>query len=252
MLFSRIVYSSILVGILTGIVLTGLQVASLNPIITAAERYETETETTGEPVDRDHAGHSHDGEVWAPTDGLERVAYSFLANSLAATGFAAILMALMCLFCLKLKRAMSWSQGSLWGLAGYSALFLAPAIGLAPEIPGAMAAEVVHRQIWWVMTALSVSVGFCLFAFARTMLKPFGLLFLVLPYAVGAPGIEGPVFLHPDPSTVEVLASLQQQFVVFSAITNLVFWLILGLSCRIVFNRWLRNIPIDDTATDKF
>ena len=249
MIFSRIVYSSILAGILTGILLTCLQVASLNPIIFAAERYEIETDATDDHADDGHVGHSHDHDAWAPADGLERTAYSFLANLLAATGFAAILMALMCLFCLKRKRAISWSQGALWGLAGYAALFLAPAIGLPPEIPGGVAAEIVHRQLWWVLTALSVSVGFGLLAFARKRFKPLGLLLLALPYVVGAPGIDGPMFPHPDPSSVEALVYLHQQFVVISAITNLVFWLILGLTCRIAFNRWLRNIPFGDGDT---
>jgi cobalt transporter subunit CbtA len=245
MIFSRIVYSSILAGILTGILLTCLQVASLNPIIFAAERYEIVIDATDDHADDGHVGHSHDHDAWAPAAGLERTAYSFLANVLAATGFAAILMALMCLFCLKRKRAISWFQGTLWGLAGYAALFLAPAIGLLPEIPGGVAAEIVHRQLWWVLTALSVSVGFGLLAFARKRLKPLGLLLLALPYVVGAPGIDGPMFPHPDPSSAEALVYLHQQFFVISAITNLVFWLILGLTCRIAFNRWLRKIPID-------
>jgi predicted cobalt transporter CbtA len=54
------------------------------------------------------------------------------------------------------------------------------------------------------------------------------------------------MFQHPDPSTVEALTYLHQQFVVISGITNLVFWLLLGVACRLAFNRWFRLIPAPD------
>ena len=251
MLFSRIIYSAILIGVVTGSVLTGLQVAGLNPIIFAAEAYEVESGPLGAAVDghSDHShdhGHAHDADAWAPADGFERTTYTFLANVLASTGFAAILLALMSQFWLARDRDISWPQGVLWGLAGYLALFVAPAIGLPPEIPGVVAAPVEHRQLWWALTAISVSIGFALFAFSPPKLKLLGLLFLVIPYIVGAPHIHGPMFQHPDPSAVEALTYLHQQFVVISAFTNLVFWLLLGIACRFAFNRWFRPIPLSD------
>ena len=249
MIFSRIIYCAILIGLVTGILLSCLQIASLNPIIFAAESYEpgpTEmTSTTSGDGHSDHS-HEHDADAWAPADGLERTAYTFLANILASTGFAAIMLALMNQFWLARKRDISWSQGSLWGLAGFVALFLAPAIGLPPEIPGAVAAPVEHRQIWWLLTALSVAIGLGIFAFTAVRIKALGLLFLAMPYVVGAPHPDGPMFQHPDPSAMQALVDLHQQFVVTSGITNLVFWMVLGLSCRFAFNRWFRNLPISD------
>ena len=143
MIFSRIIYSAILVGFVAGVLLTSLQIASLNPIIFAAESYQPDTAETAMAGGGDgHSGHrhEHDGEAWVPVDGLGRTTYTLLANILASTGFAAMVLALMCLFWLTRKSNISWSQGSLWGLAGFSALFLAPAIGLPPEIPGMAAA----------------------------------------------------------------------------------------------------------------
>jgi cobalt transporter subunit CbtA len=151
-----------------------------------------------------------------------------------------MLLALMCLSRLKRKGKISWSQGSLWGLAGFTALFLGPAIGLPPEIPGMMAAAVEHRQIWWALCALSVAIGLGIFAFAPVRVKALGLLFLVVPYSVGVPRVDAPMFTHPDPSAVQTLVGLQQQFIVSSAVTNLVFWLVLGLACCFAFNRWIR------------
>jgi cobalt transporter subunit CbtA len=249
MIFSRIIYSAILIGVVTGVALSCLQVINLNPIIFAAEAFETDAVAVSSAAD-DHSGHSHehehDADAWAPADGLERTAYTFLANVLASTGFAAILLALMAQFWLARERNISWPQGLLWGLAGYLAVFVAPAIGLPPEIPGAVAAPVEHRQLWWALTAASVSIGLGLFAFAPTKFKALGLLLLAIPYIFGAPHGQGPMFQHPDPAAVAALVELHQRFIVISGITNLVFWLLLGIGCRLAFNRWFRRIPVPD------
>ncbi len=249
MIFSRIIYIAILVGLVTGVLLSSLQIASLNPIIFAAEAYELDAgEAAADKGSDGHSDHSHDhGEdAWAPADGLERTAYTFLANILVSTGFAAMMLALMNLYWLARKRSISWSQGSLWGLAGFVVMFLAPALGLPPEIPGLTAAPLEYRQIWWLLTALSVAIGLGIFAFSAVRIKALGLLFLVIPYVVGAPHVDGPMFRHPDPNAAQALVYLHQQFVVISGITNLVFWLVLGLSCRFAFNRWLRYLPLSD------
>jgi cobalt transporter subunit CbtA len=248
MIFSRIIYSAILIGAVTGVLLSCLQVVSLNPIIFAAETYEVEAvPASAGDGHSDHSpdqGHSHD--AWAPADGIERTVYTFLANVLASTGYAAILLALMSQFWLSRNRQISWTQGALWGLAGFASLFLAPAIGLPPEIPGVIAASVEHRQLWWVFAASSVAIGLGIFAFTPAKIKALGLLFLAIPYIVGAPHVHGPMFQHSDPAAVQALVYLHQQFVVTSGVTNLVFWLLLGLGCRLAFNRWLRNSPLPD------
>jgi len=247
MIFSRIIYSAILVGLVSGVLLSSLQIASLNPIIFAAEAYEIDAgETLADKGGDGHSDHGHDHDSWVPADGLERTAYTFLANILLSTGFAAMMLALMNLSWMARKRSISWSQGSLWGLAGFVAMFLAPALGLPPEIPGVTAAPVEHRQIWWLLTALSVAIGLGIFAFTAVRIKALRLLFLVVPYVVGAPHVDGPTFRHPDPNAAQALVYLHQQFIVISGITNLVFWLVLGLSCRFAFNRWLRYLPSSD------
>ena len=112
--------------------------------------------------------------------------------------------------------------------------------------PGVIAAPVEHRQIWWVFAAASVAIGLGIFAFTPIKIKSLGLLFLALPYVVGAPHLDGPMFQHPDPAVMDALVNLHQQFVVISGITNLVFWVLLGLGCRLAFNRWLRKVPSPD------
>jgi cobalt transporter subunit CbtA len=250
MIFSRIIYSSIVIGLAAGVLLTSLQIAGLKQIIVEAERFEAHsTEVPAGQGNSGHSNHSHaDDEYaadsWAPAQGLERNAYSFLANVLASTGFAAIMLALMNQFQLPRKGNISWGHGGLWGLAGFAALFLAPAIGLPPEIPGAVSAPLEHRQLWWALAVLSVAIGLGIFAFASLRIKALGLLFLVIPYIVGAPQVDTPMFQHADPSVTQALINLHQQFVIISTVVNLIFWLSLGLCCRFVFNRWLRGLAL--------
>jgi len=245
MIFSRIIYSSIVIGLVAGMLLTSLQIAGLKPIIVEAERFETlVTEMPAGHENSGHSDHAHADDFRAPAQGLERNAYSFLANVLASTGFAAIVLALMSQFQLPRKGNISWGQGSLWGLAGFATLFLAPAIGLPPEIPGAVSAALEHRQLWWALTVLSVAIGLGIFAFADVRFKALGLLFLVTPYIVGAPQIDTPMFQHADPSVTQVLINLHRQFVIISTVVNLIFWLSLGLCCRFVFNRWFRGLAL--------
>jgi cobalt transporter subunit CbtA len=255
MIFSRIIYSSIVIGLVAGMLLTSLQIAGLKQIIVEAERFEAsavEAPAGHGNSAHEHSGHEHsdDGhadagyiyDIWALTQGLERAAYSFLANALASAGFAAIMLALMNQFQLARKDEISWGQGSLWGLAGFATLFLAPAIGLPPEIPGAVSAALEHRQLWWALAVFSVAIGLGIFAFAGVRFKALGVLFLMIPYIVGAPQVDLPMFQHADPSVTQALINLHQQFVVISTVVNLIFWLSLGLCCRFAFNRWFRGL----------
>ena len=241
MIFSRIIFSAVLIGIVTGSLMTAMQVFTVNPIIFAAETYEI-VEHESRMQDQDESdGH---GKAWTPEDGTERTAYTLLANSSVGIGFSAILLALMNQFRPSKSRKFSWAQGGLWGLAGFSAIYLAPGIGLPPEIPGFEAAPIQSRQLWWVFTVTSVSIGLGILAFTAIRVKVIGLIFLAMPYVIGAPGVDGAEFSHLDAAAASALIQLQQQFIVSSGITNLVFWLISGIICTRVFNRWFRQIDL--------
>ena len=99
------------------------------PIILQAESYETATEhvTTDAPT---HAG------AWEPENGIERTAYTLLADTLTGTGFALLLAAGITLR----DGDVTWREGLFWGLAGFATFTIAPGIGLPPEIPGTAAA----------------------------------------------------------------------------------------------------------------
>jgi cobalt transporter subunit CbtA len=148
-----------------------------------------------------------------------------MANVLAGVGFALLLAAAYAL-----KGGVDWRRGLLWGLAGFATFALAPALGLPPQLPGSEAAPLMARQAWWLTTVAATGGGLGLIAFApRWLWKGVGLLLLVMPHIVGAPG-------H---STVGGLApvAMAQAFVVASLLSNLLFWLALGGLTAVAFNR---------------
>ena len=110
MLFRRIIFSALFVGLCGGLVMSVLQQFWVSPIIVAAEVYEIA-----------EVGHSNAVEPWGPEDGFERTFYSVVANSLAGIGFAALLVALMSQFQALGITRLSPLKGLLWGAAGFVA-----------------------------------------------------------------------------------------------------------------------------------
>ncbi|MEH6358064.1 MAG: CbtA family protein [Pseudomonadales bacterium] len=240
MLLRGIIYSSLLIGLLVGLLLTGMQSVVVNPIIFASEAYETEevAPVAAAPHAHDHGAHEHNDEAWAPADGAERLFYTALANVIASIGFAAVLLALMSQTQLQGWTSSSLGKGVLWGLAGFIAFFAAPGIGLPPEIPGIEAAPLDNRQGWWALTVVMFVVGMGLLAFAPLKLKAVSLVFFALPYVIGAPHGAGPEFTG-DAASVAALTDLHSTFIMASGITNLVFWLVLGAFSAWCVNRWV-------------
>jgi len=186
-----------------------------------------------------HSDHSHDAEAWAPAEGGERTFYTFVSNILAAIGFSAVLLALMVQTHMQGLTRITPLKGLAWGAAGFIALFVVPAIGLPPEIPGMEAAAIENRQGWWLLAVSAAVAGLACLAFAPTKFKTLGLVVMALPYLVGAPHPQGPAISHPDAQAVTELTQLHADFVVASAFTNLIFWLVLGLISAYLLNRKL-------------
>lgn len=187
----------------------------------------------------DHIGHSHDAEAWTPADGGERTFYTFASNILAAIGFAAVLLALMVQTHTQGLTRVTPLKGLAWGGAGFIALFVVPAIGLPPEIPGMEAAAIDNRQGWWMLAVSAAVAGLACLAFAPKKVKALGLVVIAVPYWVGAPHPEGAAITHADTEAVTALTQLHADFVMASALTNLVFWLVLGLLSAYLLSRKL-------------
>ena len=238
MLFRRIVMAACCVGLASGLLLTAMQQFWITPIILSAEAYES----TVASEHHDHGEstqHGHDPQSWSPAAGSERMLYSFIANVTAGVGFALVLIALMSVVQQHGAARLDVWRGLVWGGAGYLALFMAPALGLPPEIPGVNAAPLAQRQLWWVFTVSTTAVGIGLIAFAPKIMKVSGAVFLVLPHLFDPPGVAGPAFDHPDPEVVAMLNRLHSEFFIASAVVNLVFWVVLGVLCVWVLNKWV-------------
>ena len=87
-----------------------------------------------------------------------------------------------------LGKPVTAQQGILWGLAGYAAFQLAPAMGLPPELPGTVAADLQSRQVWWLGTALATAAGLAIMAYGRNLVSgAVGAVLLAAPHVIGAP-----------------------------------------------------------------
>jgi cobalt transporter subunit CbtA len=213
----RVLTAAILAGLLAGLVVSAAQRIAVIPMIGEFEALEAGAATA---ADDGHAGHDHAG-PWAPQDGLERTAFTVLANVLTGVAFGLILAAAMVLR----GRAIDWRRGLLWGLAGFAAFALLPGLGLPPEPPGMARSALADRQVWWLATAAASAGALALLVFGRAWLwRAAGLALLVAPHAIGAPRLEGSdglfgLLAQGGPVAGFALASLA---------TTLAFWLVLG------------------------
>jgi cobalt transporter subunit CbtA len=234
--FRSVVFLAALAGLVAGVAMTGLQSFFTVPLILKAETYENAAPAPSEGQAHDEheavAGHHHhDEEAWMPRDGLERTAFTALANIVTAIGFALVLVVAS-----EFAGGISgWASGMIWGFAGFGVFTLAPGLGLPPELPGMPAAELAARQQWWIFTVVMTAAGLALIAFRRKLwLALLGVALIVVPHVIGA----------PQPATHEspVPASLHHQFVVATTLTSLVFWLILGAAAGALRQRFVAGL----------
>jgi len=174
--FRRLVFVALCAGLLSGIFATAAHQIGTVPVILKAELYEKASEHD--------AAMAHEHAVWEPENGVERTAYTLLADILTAIGFALLLTAGLAL---RGKDA-TWHEGLFWGLAGFATFTIAPSLGLPPAVPGSEAAPLLERQLWWLATAVSTGSALALLAFTRR--APWAILaavLMVLPHLYGAP-----------------------------------------------------------------
>jgi cobalt transporter subunit CbtA len=189
----RIVVAAALAGLIAGLLLTAIQHFQITPLIRKAEALETSA----------HA---------APPSVLATTA----ANVTLATGFALLLGA-----ALSLRAKGGWRTGLLWGAAGYCVFFVAPSVGLPPELPGTQSAALHERELWWVGTVALSGAGLWVAAFAgKPWLRILGLALLFAPHLVGAPQPAAPAATAP--------AELTRDFIRAAYVANAILWLSLG------------------------
>lgn len=223
-------FAALLAGLLAGGAGTVLHHLGTVPLILQAEAYEAAPAAGHAHGHGERAApHHHDAAAWQPGDGLERTAYTVVADLLTGVAYAFLLVGA---FALR-GRAVDWRQGLFWGLAGFAAFTLAPGLGLPPELPGTEAAPLADRQLWWAATVLLTAGGLGLIAFTRHLgWAALGAGLIVLPHLLGAPQPAEHAALAPE--------ALAQRFVVMVTLTSLLFWLVLGGAAGWLYGRFSR------------
>ena len=236
--FRHIVLSAVIAGLITGVLITLVQMFTTVPLIAQAEVYEqggvkpeASVAAVKETADaaHDHSAHDHGATTWEPKDGFERTFYTGVTSVLVAIGYALLLGA-----CFSQMRSVGWRTGLALGVAGFLVFQLAPALGLPPEPPGSPYADLVARQLWWVGTAVATALGLGAWFYARSHSKviwiPVGIALILLPHVIGAPqAVEGQVAIVPH--------ALSQRFALAALFTAAIFWLVLGSIQGYVFGR---------------
>ncbi len=250
MLFHRVVLSALLVGAVSGLLLSAVQLWQVVPIIDSAERFEqARAAPTTEPA-HDHAGHdhAHPAGAWEPAEGVERIGFTVLSNVLSAIGFALVMLAAMAAVFRrgattgrKAATRFDWRAGLLWGLAGYAVFFVAPSLGLPPEIPGSVAASLESRQVWWLLTAGSTAAGIALAVFGKSPWRWAGLALIAVPHVIGAPESGMSPFVGFPAETAAEMAVLAKRFIWATAIANGLFWIVLGSASAWAVRRFLKG-----------
>lgn len=252
MLFRRIVLYAVVVGAVSGLLLTAVQFWQVIPIIQSAERFEGGSIPL---VAHDHAGHSHgatstghdhgaSGESapgWTAQE-TKRHSLTLASNMLIAMGLALIMLPLMVAALRKSSASrMNWRHGILWGAAGYGVFYLMPALGLPPEIPGTVAAPLDARQSWWLLTVVFTAAGLASLAFGNSPWRWAGLGLVAVPHLVGAPNPSTAPFAGYPPELALELEELTRQFFAATAVANAVLWLALGLAAIWALGRVVKS-----------
>lgn len=207
-MIKSMVTSAVGAGVAAWLLAVVLHFAFVQKYILLGEEYETGAAVHFQGVTPgDAPAHSHDGT--APAEGSDAAAGAVGHDETAETsnltrdlwtsvffGLVYVAYALILVAGFGIARAfgreVTARDGLIWGVAGFAAFQLAPAMGLAPELPGTIAADLGARQVWWWGTALATAGGLALLGYGRgpvAVVAAFVL--LALPHVIGAPELEG-------------------------------------------------------------
>ena len=220
----RLILAALIAGLCAGIIMGGIQHFKLTPLIAEAERYEkAEVSKDGAKptcVENMPGMKMCEGDEpeWEPKAGFQRTALTTLSTMITGAGFALLLAGVSLVSGLPITK----QNGLIWGLCGFLAVSLAPAAGLAPELPGMPVADLNARQIWWVFTILSTGLGIWLIAAKPKSWAPIAaVIAIAIPHIFGAPVAM--------PHETKVSPTLAAEFVANSLAANAVFWALIGL-----------------------
>jgi cobalt transporter subunit CbtA len=223
------VLTAVIAGLLAAILLTAVQAVWITPLILQAEAYEEAgEEAAGHSAEHAaDAHHHHEESEWKPQNGWQRFGFTLGANLLMGVGYGLVMVALFLLW--RAPGSAAW--GMAYGIAGFCVFFLAPGLGLPPELPGTAAAELSTRQEWWLMTAGATAAGLILL-FSRVPLwvRAIAIALLIAPHLIPAP--------HPAVEASLAPEALQSRFRIATGAGNALFWLSLGATAAAAFRKF--------------
>jgi cobalt transporter subunit CbtA len=229
-MLTRVLWVGLLAGLVAGLLIALLQQVTTTPLILRAETFEVSGAAASAPPaadaskTHDHAQHDHG---WSPGEGLPRFFFTAVTTIATAIGMSFLLIAGM-IFAgdpIDERRALAW------GIAGFVATGLAPAAGLAPELPGSAAGELLARQVWWIGTALATAVALWGFLRLQHPAARLGAIVLLLaPHVIGAP--------HPHDFESKVPAEIAAQFAALSLVVQGLLWMLAGIAVGLLWPRF--------------
>ena len=223
-MLTRIITTALFAGFITGIIAAVLQFALIQQLLLHAELFENGTLTHfGD------AGAGTSGNLAWPGFDPQRDLLSILFSAIIYIGYSFLLVAGISLAA-EQGHNITPRSGLIWGFAGFIALLLAPAMGLPPELPGAGAADVATRQVWWFGTVAATALGLWLIAFGNSPITwAIAVLALAIPHIIGAP--------QPNLFTGPVPPELASHFATRAIGVGLICWSILGLLAGYFWNK---------------
>jgi len=219
------VLAAVVAGLGAALLLTAVQSLWIRPLIVQAETYE---EAAEQHVDAPSlaAHHHHEAAEWKPQDGWQRASFTLAANLLMGVGYGLVMVALFLLW--RAPKSAAW--GVAYGIAGFCVFFVAPGLGLPPELPGTAAAELSSRQQWWVMTAAASAAGLIPF-FSRVPVwaRAAAGVLVIAPHLIPAPHLAVEPSVTPE--------DLRSRFQIATSVGNAIFWVALGFTAAAAYRR---------------
>ncbi|MBV8191358.1 MAG: CbtA family protein [Alphaproteobacteria bacterium] len=233
-MLTRLLSVGLLAGLLAGLLIALVQQVTTTPLILLAETYENQDhgQAKGPEPGHDHGpvhDHAHDhgsDEGWKPADGLPRFFFTSLATIATAVGMAFLLLAGMTFS----GDPIDGTHALAWAIAGFVAMGLAPAAGLAPELPGSASGALLARQVWWIATAAATALALWMFLRLDNPLARLAAIVLLLaPHLIGAP--------HPHAFESRVPAEIAAQFAARSLVVQGLLWTAVGVAIGYLWPR---------------
>lgn len=220
-----ILTTAVFAGVASGVLAALLQLWLVIPLIMEAELYESGARVHF-AVDGTTQSDRGAPSVWAePLRHLYTIGFS----AVTFTAYAFFLVAGFAL-ATRAGHEITVHSGMIWGLCGAIIVVVAPAVGMPPELPGAIGAEVGPRQVWYIACVACTLLGILSIVFGNSgILALIGAALIVAPHLIGAPHLDTYFGVAP--------AELASDFVARVMGVAAISWVLLGLFAAIFWTQ---------------